>query len=123
MTFTLEERKAIYRIARAMVLADGNVDNNEMGALANEMFRIGSNPDELIAFEEGIGEFKPSMAVNVISDFDDEKKKFFCAFLGALIIVDGEIDENEMKLWSLTSHFCGLPTMSVGDAIEYMTKL
>ena len=39
-----------------------------------------------------------------------------------LIIVDGEIDENEMKLWSLTSHFCGLPTMSVGDAIEYMTK-
>ena len=72
MTFTLEERKAIYRIARAMVLADGNVDNNEMGALANEMFRIGSNPDELIAFEDGIGEFKPSMAVNVISDFDDE---------------------------------------------------
>ena len=63
------------------------------------------------------------MAVNMISDFDDEKKKFFCAFLGALIIVDGEIDENEMKLWSLTSHFCGLPTMSVGDAIEYMTKL
>lgn len=123
MTFTLEERKAIYRIARAMVLADGNVDKNEMGALANEMFRIGSNPDELIAFEEGIGEFKPSMAVNVISDLDDEKKKFFCAFLGALIIVDGEIDENEMKLWSLTSHFCGLPTMSVGDAIEYMTKL
>ena len=123
MTFTLEERKAIYRIARAMVLADGNVDNNEMGALANEMFRIGSDSAELIAFEEGLEAFAPSMAINVISNFDDEKKKFFCAFLGALIIVDGEIDENEMKLWSLTSHFCGLPTMSVGDAIEYMTKL
>ena len=123
MNFTFEDRKAVYCIARAMVFADGNVDDNEMKALAGEMFRIGSTTDELMGFEDTLGDYEASDAIDRISRFDAAKKKYFCAFLGALIAVDGDVDENEVKLWALTSRFCGLPTMSIKEAFEYMANL
>ena len=123
MFFSFDDRKAVYCIARAMVFADGNVAENEMKVLTTEMIRIGSTPDELIGFEKSLNSYQPSDAVSRISSFNTEKKEYFCAFLGALIIVDGNVDDNEMKLWALTSHICGLPTMSVGDALEYMANL
>ena len=123
MNFSFEDRKAVYCIARAMVFADGNVDDNEMQALAGEMFRIGSNPDEILGFEDSLSDYEPSDAIDRISRFDAEKKKYFCAFLGALIVVDGDVDDNEVKLWALTSRFCGLPTMTIKEAFEYMANL
>ena len=123
MFFSFDERKAVYCIARAMVFADGNLAENEMKVLTGEMLRIGSTPDELIGFENTLKSYQPAEAVARISNLSTEKKEYFCAFLGALIIVDGKVDDNEMKLWAMTSHICGLPTMSVGDAVEYMAKL
>ncbi len=122
MNFSFDDRKAIYCIARAMVLADDEVVVNEMKALATGMSMIGSTPEELMDFENSNESFEPSDAVTHIAGFNSEKKEFVCAFLGTLIVVDGDVDANELRLWGLTTYFCDLPTMSISDAMEYMAE-
>ena len=123
MYFSYDDRKAVYYIARGMVCADGKIREIELHALTTEMLRIGSSLEELLEFENNLKYIKGSDCTSRISKFSDEKKKHFCALLGAIIIVDGDIDEKEMQLWSLTSYLCDLPTMSVADALEYMASL
>ena len=36
---------------------------------------------------------------------------------------DGDIDDNELALWTLISTLCGLPTMTVMEAINNMKNL
>ena len=123
MQFCFEERRAIYRIARVMVIADGKVADSEAGALQGEMLRLGSTPDELIEFRNTIQSYESAEALSVIDGFDEEKKRYFCALLGALLVVDGALSESEVKLWAFTSAICGLPPMSVGEALETVSNL
>lgn len=37
-----------------------------------------------------------------------------------ILAADRDIDDKEMALWRLLSQMCGLPTMSVKDAVFYM---
>ena len=123
MYFPYQDRKAIYCIARAMVYADGKVEENELKVFTLEMTRIGCALEEILEFEKGIGSYDAAEAVARISQFSADKKKYVCAVLGALLIVDGDAADDELKLWSLTSMICGLPTMTVGEALEYMASL
>jgi hypothetical protein len=52
-----------------------------------------------------------------------EEKRYVTAFLGTLICVDGDIQDSEMKLWSLVSALCDLPTMNIMEAVNIMANL
>ncbi len=123
MYFSYDEKRAVYCIAKAMVLADNNVDRNEMQVLVQEMRRMGCSQDELIQIEESNSSIKPTVALARISEMSSEKKRYVCAFLGAMMIVDGDVDESEKKLWGLVSAFCEFPEMTVGEAVKYMANL
>lgn len=123
MYFSYDEKRAVYCIAKAMVLADNNVDRNEMQVLVQEMRRMGCSQDELIQIEESNSSIKPTVALARISEMSSEKKRYVCAFLGAMMIVDGDVDESEKKLWGLVSAFCDFPEMTVGEAVKYMANL
>ena len=44
------------------------------------------------------------------------------AYLGTIMAVDGDINDREMALWKLLSQICGLPTMTVADAVSYLAE-
>lgn len=121
--FSEGELMAIAKLANAMIAADGKVMEQEMESWKMEMERFGIakgsfaeifRKSERIDFVEALG---------IVSGLDDERKKYVGAFLGALMAVDGHVDEGELKLWQLMSIFCDLPTMTVGEALEYMAGL
>ena len=56
----------------------------------------------------------------VISRMNGEQKRVVCAFLGCLMAVDGNIDNTEQALLNLMTSLCGLPIMSVEEALETM---
>lgn len=51
---------------------------------------------------------------------NDAHKRYVTAYLGAMMAVDGEIDDKEKVLWNFVTLICKLPTMNIVDAIAYM---
>lgn len=123
LSFTLEERRSVYCIAKAMILADNKVDNNEMKALVGEFIRLGSTPEELQQIEANDNKLNPTDAIATIAEFNPEQKRYVSAMLLTMMIVDGDIDESENKLLCFVSTLCGLPNVSVDEAFKYMSSL
>jgi uncharacterized membrane protein YebE (DUF533 family) len=123
MTFKKIEFAAIVKLAIAMAGADGVVAENEKKAIALELARFGVSESDLPLLLATAQAMKPTDELLIVNNMNDEQKKYVAAFLGTLMAVDGEIAEDEMKLWRLTSTLCGLPTMNVAEAIQYMTNM
>lgn len=123
MTFSFEEKQAIYYIAKAMVLADDIVNENEMNALIGEFIRMGSNKKELQQLEALNSDLKSADAIRTLSQLENEKKKYVCSMLATIMVVDEDIDETETKLWSFICTICDFPDMSVSTAVKYLSRL
>jgi uncharacterized membrane protein YebE (DUF533 family) len=123
MTFKKIEFAAIVKLAIAMAGADGIVAENEKKAIALELARFGVSETDLPLLLATAQAMKPTDELMIVNNMNNEQKKYVAAFLGALMTVDGEIAEDEMKLWRLTSTLCGLPTMNVAEAIHYMANM
>lgn len=92
-------------------------------AIALELARFGVSESDLPLLLATAQAMKPTDELLIVNNMNDEQKKYVAAFLGTLMAVDGEIAEDEMKLWRLTSTLCSLPTMNVAEAIQYMTNM
>jgi uncharacterized tellurite resistance protein B-like protein len=123
MIFTNQELAAILRLAYAMANADGKITNEETQMIVLEMkrFGVGLNNAQLIA---EIGDkMSYGECCQMVSNMTAEEKKYVTAFLGTLICADGDVDDSEMKLWSLISTLCDLPTMNIFEAVKIMANL
>lgn len=106
-----------------MANADGKVTKEETQMIVLEMTRFGVDQNK----GRIIGEIGEKMTYGeccqVVSNMTPEEKRYVTAFLGTLICADGDIDDSEMKLWSLISAMCDLPTMNILEAIQVMANL
>ena len=123
MIFSTKEFSAILHLSKAMILADGKVEQIELAAIANEFKRFGvgtASTDTLLKKADNI---ELSEAIAIVSRMNLENKRYVAAFLGAIMAVDMDINDSEMALWKLISTLCDLPTMSIKDAISIMASL
>lgn len=123
MTFTNQELAAILRLAHAMAKADGKITNEETQIIAFELSRFGVDHNKARIIAEIGDKISYGEACQIISNMTAEEKKYVTAYLGTLICADGNIDDSEMKLWSLISAICELPTMNVIEAVQIMANL
>lgn len=121
MTFTSIEMSAIAKLALAMAAADENVEKTELAYIALELTRFGVKDAEPIL--KGADEMDPTIALSVVSKMTPAEKKYVAAYLGTLMAVNGDIDDRELSLWRLTSTLCGLPEMTIQEAIDYIKKM
>ena len=113
---------AILSMVHAMMIADGRVDDAETSVISAEMVKFGVPLEDFkILFTRGM-EMDASYSIEIVSKMTYEQKKYVAAYLGTIMAIDGNIDDKEMALWRLLSKLCGLPTMSVMDAIEFLDK-
>ena len=121
MTFTSIEMSAISKLALAMAAADGKVEKSELTYIALEMARFGVKDADSIL--KGAEEMDPTIALSIVSKMTPKEKKYVAAYLGTIMAVDGDIDAKELSLWRLTSSLCGLPTMNIQEAIQYIKEM
>lgn len=121
MTFTGLEMTAVTKLAMVMVAADGKVEQTELACMAVEMARFGIKDADPIL--EGAKTMNPTIAMAIVEKFDSERKKYVAAYLGTMMAADGDINDKELAVWRLTSTLCGLPSMNIHDAIDYITSL
>ena len=123
MTFNKVDFAAILKLAFAMAAADNVIEKNEQAVIALEMMRFGVPESDIEPLIEVANAMQPTDALTAVSNMGYEQKKYVAAFLGFLMTVDGKIDDAELKLWTLISTLCNLPTMTVEQAANYMTEL
>ena len=123
MRFTELEFSAITKIVIAVINADGRVEENEVRCMAKEALRFGFKDNDIEKFITEANTMETSQAIAVINSFDDERKKYVCAYLGTIMAVDGNLNDKEVALWRLVSSMCRLPEMSIKESITYISSM
>lgn len=123
MTFSGQELTAIIKMAKSMVMADGKIKPAEIAVMTREFMRFGVLQDQVDLLLKASDSIEASQAVALIARMDEERKKYVASYLGVIMASDGDIDDNELALWTLISTLCGLPIMTVMEAINNMKNL
>ena len=122
LSFNRREMMAILKMAGAMAGADGRAHPNEVKMMINECLRFGIDAEESSKLLSQSTNMDGSEALATIAIMTDAQKRYVCAYLGSLMAIDGNIDDNERTMWQLVSTLCKLPTMTISDALEYMAN-
>lgn len=120
MQFTQSELIAIAKMALDISKADGLRHQKETDAIMSELRRFGVAFEDCSTILVHALNLSFDAAVRTISSFSTEEKKYVAAYLGALICVDENVTESEMRLWQTISNRCDLPSMSLYDATQIM---
>ena len=123
MTFSGNELAAIFRLGKMMANADGRLHKDEMLVLVKELARFGVPGDHIEPLERIGDSMDPSELLGTIAAMKEEQKKYVAAYLGVILAIDGDIDDAEMKLWGLVSTLCGLPKITIKQALEYLDNM
>lgn len=122
MRFSKLEMTAIMNMVHTMIIADGRIDEEETSVISAEMIKFNIPLEDFKEIFIKGRDMDPVVAVEIVSKMTYGQREYVAAYLGTVMAIDGDIDEKEMALWRLLSKMCGLPTMSVGDAIKYMAE-
>lgn len=123
MTFTGNELAAILKLGKMMAKADGRIDDNEMMVLTNELLRFGVQRNQIHALEELGNTMGPDALLATVFSMDADQKKYVTAYLGVILAIDNNIDDAEMRLWSMVTMLCDLPEMTIGEAMRFLDNL
>lgn len=110
-------------MAIAMVGADGRSDDREMEVVRNELTRFGASVGQMLALTKEAERMEFQEAIEIISNFDYEKKTYVSSYLAVIMIADDEVDDKEVALWQLVSALCSLPEMNISQAVDNMNNL
>lgn len=121
MRFSGKEMAAILKSAKMMAFADGAMTSDEKDVIKRDLASFGIKIDtiESIAIEHKADSMEGAEVITTLSNMTTEQKKYACGYLAAVMLADGEIDDNEQKLWSLLSMLADFPTMTIGEAISF----
>ena len=120
--FTLDEKYAIYKVAKMMAEADGVVLHKELEGIAEGMSSLGLVGE---AYDNAIVAGEKMAAINALSKIEameEEKKKFVSSFLGNLIAIDGDVADAEMALWAFIIKVADLPKMNIRQALDIFKR-
>ena len=91
--------------------------------LTNELLRFGVQRNHISALEELGNSMGPEGLLNTVLAMNDEQKKYVTAYLGVILAIDNDIDDAEMRLWSMVTMLCDLPKMTIGEALRFLDSL
>ncbi len=109
-------------MVHAMMIADGKLEDEETSLISSEMIKFGVPLEDFKDIFTKGQNMEPSVAADIVTKMTYPQKKYVAAYLGALMAIDSDIDNREMALWRLISQICGLPSMTVADAVKYMSE-
>lgn len=123
MQLSGHELSAIVKLAFSIAAADNKFAEEEKIMIAAEIARFNVPQNRVQYILEEAKEMTGQEAIVALASLDSEEKKYATAFLGTLIAIDGEVSDSEVERWSLISALCNLPTMTIGEAAEYIASL
>lgn len=119
MTLTTIQLAAILKAGKIMVLADGKIERNEMLVLTHELIKFNVPKDNVQYLLELGDAMEATVMLATLAGLEKEIKKYVAGYLATIMVCDGDIDDNEIKMWKLTCTLAGFPTMTLREALDY----
>lgn len=116
MQYTGIQLSAITSLALLASASDGECDDSEMRIIFGHLGAYVPDEDQrkdLIAVALTI---PFAEATAVVRQMTISQKRHFCAFIGVIILADGNITNSELEFWKNLSYAADLPIMSIQDA-------
>ena len=98
---------------------DGRVADEEKEVLINELKSFNVTDEEAEIYLKVAIDLTVEQTVEILKAMSLEAKKYACGYLGAVMICDGDVADDEMDGWRAFSGACEVPTMTLGEAIEF----
>lgn len=122
MIFSQKELASVTKVATAMAKADGHLDKEETSVICSELMSFGIDTDEFMTIVAKSRLMDASDAFKTISSMSMDKKQYVSGFLVAIMISDGKIDPDEVKMWVLISSLAQLPETTADKALLYYSN-
>lgn len=123
MHFSVREMIAIFKMANAMVMADGKIEDEEIRLMSIEATKFGIQLNEFKRLVMAAESMDVSESIEIVSNMSLEQKEYVASYLGVIMISDGDIDDKELALWKMLTFMCKLPPMSLPQAIDNWNNL
>ena len=123
MTITLETLAAVYRIAKELIFADGDITEDETLPLSTFLKKFPDlDSDALNLLMQAGAEMSEEKACSLIKELDDDSKQQMADLFAKIICADGDVTEEEKNLYFHIQDMCELPAPSFiqddGDSDE-----
>lgn len=125
LTMKLKDNEliAITHLAFYIISADGIATEEEYSALGTELLTFGLDSEKIAQVIEASNLMTLEEAVTIARLMNSPQKTYACSVMGLLVASDGDIDDDEMKVWQQIVETCGFPDMSIQDALENVNFL
>lgn len=125
MNFTKFQLAAVYKLGQMMMLVDGKIEEAEKQHLIFTFSKLsaanGYNDFDVIS--QCASTMEDEDVVPAIVGLEENQKAYVVAFMGVLAAIDGDIADNEMKLYNLTCKMCGLQPVPLATCIDVWKKI
>lgn len=102
--YSYQQKIAMMRILLDIIHADGYIDAREQHFF-NELKQLFDLED---ADHESVKECNSLLALLQIREFSEEQKMGFALYMSKMIVVDGDINDNEVAIYNVVNEFCCL---------------
>lgn len=102
--YSYQQKIAMMRILLDIIHADGYIDAREQHFF-NELKQLFDLED---ADHESVKECNSLLALLQIREFSEEQKMGFALYMSKMIVVDGDINDNEVAIYNVVNEFCSL---------------
>lgn len=102
--YSYQQKIAMMRILLDIIHADGYIDAREQHFF-NELKQLFDLEE---ADHESVKECNSLLALLQIREFSKEQKMGFALYMSKMIVVDGDINDNEVAIYNVVNEFCSL---------------
>ena len=113
-----KELIAITHLAFYIISADGIATEEEYSAVSTELLTFGLETEEIVKTIEEANDMTLEEAVAICRTMSSPQKTYACSVLGYIVVSDGDIDDDEMKVWAEIVEKCQFPDMSIQEALD-----
>ncbi len=113
-----KELIAITHLAFYIISADGIATEEEYSAVSTELLTFGLETEEIVKTIEEANDMTLEEAVAICRMMSSPQKTYACSVLGYIVASDGDIDDDEMKVWAEIVEKCQFPDMSIQEALD-----
>ncbi len=119
MRFSIRELSALVKMAIALANVDEQFADGEKEVIIKELIHFNCDQSEAEFIFNRACELTSEEAFRILVSLDAEQKRYATGFLAAVIVADGEIKDDEVKLWQFVCTVADCPSMTMREAYDF----
>ncbi len=120
MNLTGRQLGALMYVAKEVINVDGDVADEESTVFSNVFSQFGMTTEQVRLLLNAATEAGPEAAIEIITNLGEEQKTFASALVTMLVASDGQLEDEELEIYSNLLKVCQLPYLTIDQAIKVL---